>query len=83
MNIEDINEKLDLLKDIDIKVVIELARLEKNFEFLFNLKEGDIINLEKSIESFVNIYFCEELAGFGELVNVNEKYGVRLIDLIK
>jgi flagellar motor switch protein FliN/FliY len=80
---EIIYKKISLIKDINIPIVIELARLKKNFEFLLNLKEGDIINLEKNVEDFVNIYFLSEKVGFGELVNVNEKYGVRLVDLIK
>ena len=83
MEVDGIYKKISLIKDINIPIVIELASLKKNFEFLLNLKEGDIIDLEKNIEDFVNIYFSNEKAGFGELVNVNEKYGVRLVDLIK
>jgi flagellar motor switch protein FliN/FliY len=83
MEVDEIYKKISLVKDINIPIVIELASLKKNFEFLLNLKEGDIIDLEKNIEGFVNIYFLNEEVGFGELVNVNEKYGVRLVDLIK
>lgn len=83
MEVDEIYKKISLIKDINIPIVIELASLKKNFEFLLNLKEGDIIDLEKNIEDFVNIYFLNEKVGFGELVNVNEKYGVRLVDLIK
>jgi len=83
MEVDEIYKKISLIKDINIPIVIELASLKKNFEFLLNLKKGDIIDLEKNIEGFVNIYFLNEEVGFGELVNVNEKYGVRLVDLIK
>jgi len=83
MEVDEIYKKISLIKDINIPIVIELASLKKNFEFLLNLKEGDIIDLKKNIEDFVNIYFLNEKVGFGELVNVNEKYGVRLVDLIK
>ncbi|ACD67234.1 MAG TPA: flagellar motor switch protein FliN [Sulfurihydrogenibium sp.] len=83
MEVDEIYKKISLIKNINIPIVIELASLKKNFEFLLNLKEGDIIDLEKNIEDFVNIYFLNEKVGFGELVNVNEKYGVRLVDLIK
>jgi|GEM_PF-1027470 len=83
MEVDELYKKISLIKDINIPIVIELASLKKNFEYLLNLKEGDIINLEKNIEDFVNIYFLDEKIGFGELVNVNEKYGVRLVDLIK
>jgi flagellar motor switch protein FliN/FliY len=83
IEVDEIYKKISLIKDINIPIVIELASLKKNFEFLLNLKEGDIIDFEKNIEDFVNIYFLNEKVGFGELVNVNEKYGVRLVDLIK
>lgn len=83
MEVDELYKKISLIKDINIPIVIELASLKKNFEFLLNLKEDDIINLEKNIEDFVNIYFLDEKIGFGELVNVNEKYGIRLVDLIK
>ncbi len=81
--IGDISKKLEFLNDINIITKVELANLEKTFEYILNLKEGDIINLEKNIEDFVILYFMDEKVGFGEIVNINDKYGFRLVDLIR
>ncbi len=82
-HIEILSKDLEFLKDIEILAKVELASLETTFEFILNLKEGDIINLEKDIEDFVTLYFFDEKVGFGEIVNINDKYGFRLVDLIR
>lgn len=81
--VEKTLKDLEFLKDIEILAKVELASLEKTFEFVLNLKEGDILNLEKNIEDFVILYFFDEKVGFGEIVNINDKYGFRLVDLIR
>ena len=76
-------EDIKFLKDVELEVSVELGRVIKTFEFLLKLKEGDIISLEKNIEDFLYIYVGDVPFAVGEMVNVNDKYGIRIIDLMK
>lgn len=76
-------ENLKLLYDIEISVSVILGKIERNLEFLLNLKEGEIIELKKHTEDYLEINLDNIPFGKGELVIVNNKFGVRLIDLVK
>ncbi|HHG74320.1 MAG TPA: flagellar motor switch protein FliN [Persephonella sp.] len=76
-------EELDLqfLRDINLRLTGEVGRTKKNFIDILRLKEGDIIKLDKNIEDYIEIYLRGQLFAIGELVVVNEKYAVRVVDL--
>ncbi|ACN98849.1 flagellar motor switch protein FliN/FliY [Sulfurihydrogenibium azorense Az-Fu1] len=76
-------EDLKLLKDVEVEVRVELSTIVRNFEFLLNIKEGDIIPLEKSLEDFLIMHVGNIPFAIGEMTNINEKYGIRIVDLIK
>ncbi|WP_456464444.1 FliM/FliN family flagellar motor switch protein [Persephonella sp.] len=78
-----IQEELDLqfLHDINLKLTGEVGRTKKNFIDILRLKEGDIIKLDKNLEDYIEIYLRGQLFAIGELVVVNEKYAVRVVDL--
>ena len=78
-----VEEELDLqfLHDINLKLTGEVGRTKKNFIDILRLKEGDIIKLDKNIEDYIEIYLRGQLFAIGELVVVNEKYAVRVVDL--
>ncbi|MCX7737866.1 MAG: FliM/FliN family flagellar motor C-terminal domain-containing protein [Hydrogenothermaceae bacterium] len=52
-------------------------------DYLLSLKEGDIIELNKNIEDYLEVYLEDKPFGKGELVIVNDKYSFRLIDLVR
>lgn len=74
---------IQFLKDVEVEVKVELAKIVKNFEFLLGIKEGDIILLEKDLEDFLTVYIKNVPFAIGEMVNINDKYGIRVVDLIK
>ncbi|WP_293446461.1 FliM/FliN family flagellar motor switch protein [Persephonella sp.] len=78
-----VDEELDLqfLHDINLRLTGEVGRTKKNFIDILKLKEGDIIKLDKNTEDYIEIYLRGQLFAIGELVVVNEKYAVRVVDL--
>ncbi|WP_457639053.1 FliM/FliN family flagellar motor switch protein [Persephonella sp.] len=78
-----VEEELDIsfLHDINLKITGEVGRTTKNFIDILRLKEGDIIKLDKHIEDYIEIYLRGQLFAIGELVVVNEKYAIRIVDL--
>ena len=76
------NLDFDFLADITLKLNVEAGRTQKLFIEILKLKEGDIIQLDKSTEDYLDIYINGTLFAIGEMVIVNEKYSVRLVDLV-
>jgi len=80
------NENLDIdlrfLADVNLNITVEIGKITKLFKYIYNLKEGDIIDLKKPTESLVDIYLNKEPFAQGEIVVINEKYGVRIISLV-
>ncbi|WP_456398153.1 FliM/FliN family flagellar motor switch protein [Desulfurobacterium sp.] len=69
------------LNDITLNLSVEVGKTVKPFGYLLKLKEGDIIPLDKTIEEFLSIKINGQRFGVGELIVVNDKFGVKVIDL--
>jgi len=78
-----VEEELEIsfLHDINLKITGEIGRIKRNFIDILHMKEGDIIRLDKHIEDYIEIYLRGQLFAIGELVVVNEKYAIRVVDL--
>lgn len=81
-----INEKrdrnLDLIMDIPLRVTVELGRTKMLVRELLNLGQGSVIELNKLAGEPMEILVNDKLVAKGEAVVVNEKFGVRLTDII-
>ncbi len=73
---------LDLILDIPLKVTVELGRTKMLVSELLNLGQGSVIELSKLAGEPMEVLVNDKLVARGEAVVVNEKFGVRLIDII-
>lgn len=73
---------LDLIMDIPLKVSVELGRTKMLVSELLNLGQGSVIELNKLAGEALEILVNDKLVARGEAVVVNEKFGVRLTDII-
>lgn len=73
---------LDLILDIPLKVTVELGRTKMLVSELLNLGQGSVIELTKLAGEPMEVLVNDKLVARGEAVVVNEKFGVRLIDVI-
>ncbi len=71
----------EFLSDVNLRVHVEVGKAEKLFYDILKLKEGDIIKLDKNIEDYIDIYVNGHHFAIGEMVVVNDKYAVRVVDL--
>ena len=79
------NEKdrnLNLILDIPLKVTVELGRTKMPVSELLNLTQGSVIELSKLAGEPMEVLVNDKLIARGEAVVVNEKFGVRLTDII-
>lgn len=73
---------LDLILDIPLRVTVELGRTKMVVSELLNLGQGSVIELNKLAGEPLEVLVNDKLVARGEAVVVNEKFGVRLTDII-
>ncbi len=73
---------LDSLLDISVEISVEIGRTKLTIGELLALSKGSIIELNKIAGESVDIYVNEKLLGKGEIVLVNERLGVRVMEIL-
>lgn len=73
---------LDSLLDISVDISVEIGRTKLTIGELLALSKGSIIELNKIAGESVDIYVNDKLLGKGEIVLVNERLGVRIMEII-
>ncbi len=84
--VEQVNEakgtELDLILDIPLELSVELGKTRMLVNELLQLGQGSIVELDKLAGEPLEIYINRKLVAKGEVVVVNEKFGVRLTDIV-
>ena len=80
--LEERMKKLDMILDIPLKVSVELGRTRMLVNDLLQLGQGSVIELSKLAGEPLEVLVNEKLVARGEVVVVNEKFGIRLTDII-
>ncbi len=75
-------QNLDFILDIPLKVTVELGRSTVIIKDLLKLGQGSVIELDKLAGEPLEILINGKLVARGEVVVVNEKFGIRLTDII-
>ncbi|HUO09984.1 MAG TPA: flagellar motor switch protein FliN [Phycisphaerae bacterium] len=73
---------IDLLKDVDLNVKIELGRTRMLIEDVLKLAEGSVVELDKLAGDPVDIFVNEQLVARGEVLVLNENFCVRINEII-
>ncbi len=73
---------LGMIMDIPLKLTAELGRTKIIVSELLNLGQGSVLELNKLAGEPMEIYVNDKLIAKGEAVVVNDKFGVRLTDVI-
>lgn len=76
------DRNLELILDIPLRVTVELGRTKMVVSELLNLGQGSVIELNKLAGEPMEVLVNDKLVARGEAVVVNEKFGVRLTDII-
>ena len=75
-------KSLDLILDIPLTVAVELGRSKMLINDLLQLGQGSVIELTKLVGEPLEVLVNQKLVARGEGVVVNEKFGVRLTDIV-
>ena len=75
-------QNLDFILDIPLKVSVELGRAKIIIKDLLQLGQGSVLELDKLAGEPLEVLVNGKLVARGEVVVVNEKFGIRLTDII-
>lgn len=73
---------MDSLLDVSVEISVEIGRTKLTIGELLSLTKGSIIELNRIAGESVDILVNEKLLGKGEIVLVNERLGVRVIEIL-
>jgi flagellar motor switch protein FliN/FliY len=73
---------MEFILDVPIEVTVELGRTTLLVNELLKLGQGSVIELSKLAGQTLEILANQKLVARGEVVVVNEKYGVRLTEVV-
>src|SRR5262245_17080255 len=76
------NSQIDLLLDISLQVTVELGRARMKIQESLGLRNGSVIELDRLAGEPADILVNGTLIAKGEVVVVDEKFGVRVIEVV-
>jgi flagellar motor switch protein FliN len=79
---EQVAKGIDFLLDVPLQVSVEVGRTKMLIKDFLKMKEGGVIELDKMADEPLDLYVNSRLIARGEAVVVNEKFGLRLIDVV-
>jgi len=77
---DDIN--MDVILDIPVQLSMEIGRTSVNIRSLLQLNQGSVIELDRMAGEPLDVLVNGTLIAHGEVVVVNEKFGIRLTDVV-
>lgn len=75
-------QNLEFLLDVPLEVKVELGRTNMIINKMLQLTQGSVVELDKAAGEPVEIYVNNKLLGKGEVIVVNERFGVRITEII-
>jgi len=78
----DEKRKLDTILDIPVTISMEVGRAKISIRNLLQLNQGSVVELERVAGEPLDVLVNGMLIAHGEVVVVNDKFGIRLTDVI-
>lgn len=73
---------IDVLLDVSVTLSLEVGRARVPIRNLLQLNQGSVIELERGAGEPLDVYVNNTLIAHGEVVVVNDRFGVRLTDVV-
>ena len=79
---DDREVNLDVILDVPVEISMEIGSTKMNIRNLLQLNQGSVVELDRLAGEPLNVKVNGTLIAHGEVVVVNEKFGIRLTDII-
>jgi flagellar motor switch protein FliN/FliY len=82
MGQDNTENNMDFLLDIPLEITVELGNAKITIGDLLKLSQGSVVELNKLTNEPLDIFVNKKLMAHGEVVVVNEKFGIRLTNIV-
>ncbi|MBI9047886.1 MAG: flagellar motor switch protein FliN [Anaerolineaceae bacterium] len=79
---QPVPNNLGMLMDVGMQLTVELGRAKMSVKQVLELQQGAVLELDRIAGDAVDIYVNDHLIGRGDVVVVDDKFGVRITELI-
>ncbi|MEW6595618.1 MAG: flagellar motor switch protein FliN [Thermodesulfobacteriota bacterium] len=76
------SQNLDFLLDVPLEITVELGKTSMIINKMLQLSQGSVVELNKAAGDTVEIFVNRKLMGKGEVIVVNDRFGVRITEII-
>lgn len=76
-------KNLDLIMSVPLEVSVEIGSTKRQIKDILEFKQGTIVELDKQAGALVDIIVNGKLIAKGEVVVVNDNFGVRVVEIVK
>ena len=76
-------ENIDLIMDVPLQVTVELGRVSKSIKDILEFSPGTIVELNKIAGEAVDVLVNGKYVAKGEVVVIEENFGVRITEIVK
>lgn len=73
---------MDVILDVPVTMAMEVGRTRISIRNLLQLNQGSVVELERAAGEPLDVFVNGTLVAHGEVVVINEKFGIRLTDVI-
>ena len=77
------NENINLIMDVPLEVTVELGRTRKSIAEILDFAPGTIIELDKIAGEPIDVLVNGKFVAKGEVVVIEESFGIRVTEIIK
>jgi flagellar motor switch protein FliN/FliY len=82
MTSQESTKNIDLLLGVPIKVTVQLGKTEMLVRDILQLNQGSIVELDRAAGSPVDLLVNERLVARGDIVSIEENFGIRVSEII-
>lgn len=79
---DDSDINMDVILDVPITLAMEVGRTRMNIRNLLQLNQGSVVELDRAAGEPLDVFVNGTLIAHGEVVVINERFGIRLTDVI-
>ena len=80
---DQVFHSIKFLEDVPMIMNVEIGRTEMNIKEILNLKKGSVVEFRKIVGEPMDVLVAERLMARGEVVVVNERYGIRISEVTR
>ncbi|MCW8932945.1 MAG: flagellar motor switch protein FliN [Gammaproteobacteria bacterium] len=78
---QTLGKRMDLIKNVKVTLSVYIGDCELNVSELFDLSNGSVISLDRDLGAPVDVKYDGNVIARGELVAVDDNFGVRITDI--